>query len=164
MTRKTAYVEDCPDEDDVDTYSAIPLPTKKVNFADKLPRNRENDSAIDSGYQSWTGKKDKSQTNTLEKERNASRRVEIKIENNGKNLGRERSLRENQSNKKRTKGKSRVHSVQDISRGAVSGIEMPEFTVKDTRFRRENENIRGFHSPCDCQACQKGHILRALHL
>jgi hypothetical protein len=164
MTRKAAYVEDCPDEDDVDTTSAIPQSQKKVNFAEKLPQNHDNDSAIDSGYQSWTGRKYENQTGKLEKESKASRRVEIKIENNGKPLGREKSLRENDANTKRTKGKVRIHPIHDRSRLAVSGSEVTGVTIKDTRVTRDNENLQEFHNPCYCPGCQQGHLLRAFDL
>jgi hypothetical protein len=161
MTRKSAYVEDCPDEDDVDTTPAIPQSQKKVNFAEELPQNQDNDSLIDSGYQSWTGRKYENQTDTLEKESKASRRVETKIDNNCKPLGREKSLRENDANTKRTKGKVRLRPVHDRPRLAVSGSEMSAATMKGTR---DNENVQGFHNPCYCQECQQGHILRALRL
>jgi hypothetical protein len=158
MARKAAYVEDCPEEDNGDTDFIIPPSQKKVNFAVKLPRNRENDSTLDSGYQSLTGGKKPG------KENNASHRVEIKIENHGKKLGRERSFKDSGTTKKHVKEKIRLYPVQDGPRLSMSGSGPPRVTINDTRFMKYNGNLRGYHSPCECQGCQEGYTLRAFQL
>lgn len=164
MTGKVAYVEDCPDEGDVDTNSVIPQSQKRVNFAVKQPKNRDNDSTLDSGYQSWIGEKNKHKTKTLGKESHGSHRVEIKIRASGKNLERESPPKDNGTTRKRTKEKVRLQPVHDKSRLAVPSRETPEVTINDARLTRDNGTVPGSNNVCDCQECQEGNIIRILHI